>query len=152
MTAIADGKLSKSLKSFLVDEIQGPSAAAAAAGKGKKAAAGAATADTLVVSDPKLGGAIAKKLALNVVSDSTTLDLFRGIRQQLATLLGDEVDESDVGTMSLGLSHSLSRFKLKFTPDKVDVMIVQAIALLDDLDKEVNIYAMRVKVRSAVVL
>ena len=28
-------------------------------------------------------------------------------------------------------------------------MIVQAIALLDDLDKEINIYAMRVKVRVA---
>lgn len=27
-------------------------------------------------------------------------------------------------------------------------MIVQAIALLDDLDKEINIYAMRVKVSS----
>lgn len=26
-------------------------------------------------------------------------------------------------------------------------MIVQAIALLDDLDKEINIYSMRVKVR-----
>jgi hypothetical protein len=41
----------------------------------------------------------------------------------------------------------LSRFKLKFSPDKVDTMVVQAIALLDDLDKEINIYAMRVKVR-----
>jgi hypothetical protein len=41
-----------------------------------------------------------------------------------------------------------SRFKLKFSPDKVDTMIVQAIALLDDLDKEINIYSMRVKVRS----
>ena len=47
--------------------------------------------------------------------------------------------------MSLGLSHSLSRYKLKFSPDKVDTMIVQAIALLDDLDKELNTYAMRVK-------
>lgn len=28
-------------------------------------------------------------------------------------------------------------------------MVVQAIALLDDLDKEVNIYAMRVKVNFA---
>lgn len=27
-------------------------------------------------------------------------------------------------------------------------MVVQAIALLDDLDKEINIYAMRVKVRN----
>lgn len=47
--------------------------------------------------------------------------------------------------MSLGLSHSLSRHKLKFSPDKVDTMVIQAIALLDDLDKELNIYAMRVK-------
>lgn len=42
----------------------------------------------------------------------------------------------------------LLRFKLKFSPDKVDTMVVQAIALLDDLDKEINIYAMRVKVAS----
>lgn len=39
--------------------------------------------------------------------------------------------------------HSLSRYKLKFSPDKVDTMIVQAISLLDDLDKELNNYAMR---------
>ena len=38
---------------------------------------------------------------------------------------------------------SLSRYKLKFSPDKVDTMIVQAISLLDDLDKELNNYAMR---------
>ena len=43
--------------------------------------------------------------------------------------------------------HVRGRFKLKFSPDKVDTMVVQAIALLDDLDKEINIYAMRVKVR-----
>ena len=47
--------------------------------------------------------------------------------------------------MSLGLSHSLSRHKLKFSTDKVDTMIIQAVSLLDDLDKELNIYAMRVK-------
>ncbi|KAH8193985.1 hypothetical protein TruAng_011847 [Truncatella angustata] len=47
--------------------------------------------------------------------------------------------------MALALSHSISRHKLKFSADKVDVMIVQAIKLLDDLDKELNNYAMRVK-------
>ena len=47
--------------------------------------------------------------------------------------------------MSLGLSHSLSRHKLKFSADKVDVMIIQAISLLDDLDKEVNQYGMRTR-------
>lgn len=129
MTAIGEGKISKSLKKFLTDEVSGNK-------KLKK--------EQLVVSEPKLGGAIAKKLELNVVSDSSTADLYRGIRQQLASLLGD-VDPRDLATMELGLSHSLSRYKLKFSPDKVDTMIVQAIALLDDLDKEINIYSMRVK-------
>lgn len=47
--------------------------------------------------------------------------------------------------MTLGLSHSLSRHTLKFSADKVDIMIVQAISLLDDIDKELNNYAMRLK-------
>lgn len=50
-----------------------------------------------------------------------------------------------MSNMILGLSHSLSRHKLKFSPDKVDTMIIQAIVLLDDLDKELNIYVMRIK-------
>ena len=37
--------------------------------------------------------------------------------------------------MRLGLAHSLGRHKLKFSPDKVDTMVVQAIGLLDELDK-----------------
>jgi hypothetical protein len=44
-----------------------------------------------------------------------------------------------------GHSNSI-KFRLKFSPDKADTMIVQANALLDDLDKEINIYAIRVKV------
>lgn len=56
-----------------------------------------------------------------------------------------ESDGESLKSMQLGLSHSLSRYKLKFSADKVDIMIVQAIGLLDDLDKEINIYAMRVR-------
>ena len=47
--------------------------------------------------------------------------------------------------MTLGLAHGLSRYKLKFSTEKVDTMIIQAIALLDDLDKEVNNYMMRLR-------
>jgi len=101
---------------------------------------------TLVVADPKLGAAINKipKLSVQPVSDSTTLDIFRAIRQHLPSLLPN-LTPSGISTMSLGLSHSLSRHKLKFSADKVDTMIIQAISLLDDLDKELNTYAMRVK-------
>ena len=47
--------------------------------------------------------------------------------------------------MQLGLAHSVSRYKLAFTSDKVDTMIIQAVSLLEDLDKELNNYAMRLK-------
>jgi len=101
---------------------------------------------SLAVADPKLGQAINKLpgIALTPISDSSTNDLYRAIRDHLPSLIPGLLPEN-ISTMSLGLSHSLSRHKLKFSPDKVDTMIVQAIALLDDLDKELNTYAMRVK-------
>ncbi|KAL8635386.1 MAG: hypothetical protein Q9228_007118 [Teloschistes exilis] len=101
---------------------------------------------SLAVADPKLASAINKlpQLSISLISDASTGDLYRSIRNHLSSLIPALVPEK-INTMSLGLSHSLSRHKLKFSPDKVDTMIIQAIALLDDLDKELNIYAMRVK-------
>jgi nucleolar protein 58 len=100
----------------------------------------------LAVADSKLGNSITKLPGLDIspISDSTTADIFRAVREHLPSLIPDILPQ-DFNTMSLGLSHSLSRHKLKFSPDKVDTMIIQAIALLDDLDKELNTYAMRVK-------
>ncbi len=72
------------------------------------------------------------------------MELTRGVRSQLQGLISG-LNSTDLRPMCLGLSHSLSRYKLKFSPDKVDTMIVQAIGLLDDLDKELNTYAMRVR-------
>lgn len=83
-------------------------------------------------------------LTFKVISDSSTQDLYRSIREHLPSLLPG-LQEKDLSVMSLGLAHSIGRHKLKFSADKVDVMIVQAIGLLDDLDKELNTYAMRVK-------
>jgi nucleolar protein 58 len=127
VTALVEGKVSKNLKSFLEKELSQ---------KDLK--------DKLAVNDSKLGAAIAKKFGINVVSDSAVNEIFRGIRMQLNSLITG-LEQGDLNAMVLGLSHSLSRYKLKFSPDKVDTMIIQAIALLDDLDKELNTYTMRVK-------
>ncbi|KXJ96443.1 ribosome biogenesis protein [Microdochium bolleyi] len=101
---------------------------------------------SLAVADPKLGAAINLLPQFNItpVSDSSTQELFRSIKTYLPELFPD-LESDYLGNMALALSHSISRHKLKFSPDKVDVMIVQAIKLLDDLDKELNNYAMRVK-------
>jgi hypothetical protein len=54
-------------------------------------------------------------------------------------------EEEDYKMMTLGVAHGLSRYKLKFSAEKVDIMIIQAVSLLDDLDKEINNYTMRLK-------
>jgi len=126
-TKLVESKVSSSLKKFLKKEILD---------KGLQ--------ESLAIQDPKLGGAIKDKLGIQFVHDTSVSELMRGIRSQVESLIS-ELSSSDLSAMSLGLSHSLSRYKLKFSPDKVDTMIVQAIALLDDLDKELNTYAMRVR-------
>ncbi|KAF4527110.1 hypothetical protein B566_EDAN013744 [Ephemera danica] len=100
------------------------------------------TQDKLLVADAKLGSAIKDKLSINCMSNSAVQELMRCIRSQLDGLLAG-LPNKEMAAMALGLAHSLSRYKLKFSPDKVDTMVVQAISLLDDLDKELNNYVMR---------
>ncbi|KTW25670.1 hypothetical protein T552_03530 [Pneumocystis carinii B80] len=102
--------------------------------------------DSLIVSDSKLANSIKKLPDLNVsiIFDPSVQELYRVIREHITSLIS-ELTPTDMSNMVLGLSHSLSRHKLKFSPDKVDTMIIQAIVLLDDLDKELNIYVMRIK-------
>ncbi|XP_007444019.1 nucleolar protein 56 [Python bivittatus] len=45
----------------------------------------------------------------------------------------------------LGLGHSYSRAKVKFNVNRVDNMIIQSISLLDQLDKDINTFSMRVR-------
>ncbi|KAI6348621.1 Nucleolar protein 58 [Pyricularia grisea] len=103
---------------------------------------------SLAVADKNIGVALQRIPGLSNITEinsgSSTTDLYRGIRTHLSDLIPGILPEN-FKTMSLGLSHSLSRHKLRFSADKVDVMIIQAINLLDDLDKELNTYAMRVK-------
>ncbi|XP_071762968.2 nucleolar protein 58 [Centroberyx gerrardi] len=123
-TAMTEGKIGKSLKKVL-----------------KKVVAKEAH-EQLAISDAKLGGVIKDKLNLSCVHSPAVAELMRGIRNQMEGLITG-LPPREISAMSLGLAHSLSRYKLKFSPDKVDTMIVQAISLLDDLDKELNNYIMR---------
>ena len=100
--------------------------------------------DELAVYETKLGKAINEKLDIPCIYNDKVLELMRGVRQNLESLLGGAT-ENDLKVMRLGLAHSLGRHKLKFSPDKVDTMVIQAIGLLDELDKELNTYAMRVR-------
>lgn len=125
-TAFIEGKLCKSLKKTLkklVDED---------------------VTQQLAVADAKLGSAIKSKLAIQCVANGGVQELMRCIRSQSESLLAG-LPKKEMTAMALGLAHSLSRYKLKFSPDKIDTMIVQAQCLLDDLDKELNNYLMRAR-------
>jgi len=100
----------------------------------------------IAVADMKLGTSISQlpNFKISAVSGSDTVDLFRGIREHISSLVPGLVPEN-IDRMSLGLSHSMSRSKLKFSADKVDSMIIQAVKMLDDIDKDLNVYAMRTK-------
>jgi nucleolar protein 58 len=82
--------------------------------------------EQLAVGDAKLGGVIKEKLNISCVHGAAINELMRGIRGQLSSLISG-LPSSDLNVMALGLSHSLSRYKLKFSPDKVDTMVIQAI-------------------------
>uniref|UniRef100_A0A453AG04 Nop domain-containing protein n=1 Tax=Aegilops tauschii subsp. strangulata TaxID=200361 RepID=A0A453AG04_AEGTS len=73
---------------------------------------------TLAIVDSKLGNAIKEKLKIGCVHNSDVMELMRGLRNQLSELISG-LGTQDLDPRSLGLSHSLSRYKLKFSPKKV---------------------------------
>jgi len=133
-TSAIEGKVSKTLTSFLKKKLR------------------KSTESSLAIADKALAGPLKESIGKSPVTisfDDKTKEIFRGIRCYMGHLLGDSdedgVSAEDLRAMQLGLSHSLSRYKLKFSADKVDTMVIQAVGLLDELDKEINTYAMRVK-------
>lgn len=129
---VAEGKLPADLEAFLRESILE---------KPKYAK------EVLCVAEPKLAAVINKVLGISCSSptDAFVHELMRSLRSNVSLLLSG-VKEEDLKSMILGLSHSMARHKIKFSPnDRLDAMIVQAIGLLDDLDKELNAYGMRLK-------
>merc|ERR1712000_557149 len=55
------------------------------------------------------------------------------------------LEKKDVEQAQLGLSHAYSRSKIKFNVNRADNHIIQSISLLDQLDKDINTFAMRVR-------
>merc|ERR1712153_288730 len=73
-----------------------------------------------------------------------TLELFRGVRLHLSSFI-DGLKQTDLEKAQLGLAHSYSRSRVKFDVNRADKHIIQAIALIDQMDKDLNTFAMRVR-------
>ncbi|CAM8981830.1 unnamed protein product [Rhodiola kirilowii] len=99
---------------------------------------------SLGVAEPKIGSHIFEKTKIPCQSNEFVLELLRGVRFHFDRFLKD-LKPGDLEKAQLGLAHSYSRAKVKFDVNRVDNMVIQAIFLLDTLDKDVNSFAMRVR-------
>ncbi|KAK3878466.1 hypothetical protein Pcinc_016886 [Petrolisthes cinctipes] len=129
INAISEGLITDELSAFLETNL--PKV-------GKKAGI------ILGVTDPKLGAAINEKLSIPVTHIGVIPEVVRGIRTHLTHFVKG-LTNSSMKQTELGLGHSYSRGKVKFNVNRVDNMIIQSIALVDQLDKDVNTFAMRIK-------
>ncbi|XP_010921864.1 nucleolar protein 56 [Elaeis guineensis] len=129
--AISEGLMTDELRNFLEINLPKPK-------EGKKAKF------SLGVAEPKVGSQIFEVTKIPCQSNEFVLELLRGVRLHFDRFIKD-LKPSDLEKAQLGLGHSYSRAKVKFNVNRVDNMVIQAIFLLDTLDKDINTFSMRVR-------
>ena len=130
--SVANGECSETLSTFLEMHLT----------KVKKSKRDSAT-YRLGVFDTKLGEALNEQGFVATYSQSIK-ELLRGCRIHLAKMM-KTVTEKDLDRARCGLSHAFSRTKMQFDPNRQDKPIMNASAILDGLDKNINTFAMRVR-------
>lgn len=131
MNHISEGEITPFVKDFL--ELNLP-----------KTKPGKSSKFSLAVEDAKVGNVVQETTGVKCVANDAVFELFRGVRMHFTRFIKALKDE-DLAQAQLGLGHSYSRAKVKFNVNKVDNMIIQSIALVDQLDKDLNTFAMRVR-------
>nr|CAH8870800.1 unnamed protein product [Trichobilharzia regenti] len=92
------------------------------------------------IKDPEIG------LPENITCSSESLlhEVYRALRVYFPKYI-NVLSHFDESKAQIGLGHSYSRAKVKFNIYRNDNMIIHSINLLDQLDKDVNNFCMRVK-------
>ncbi|KAL6552443.1 hypothetical protein OROHE_007807 [Orobanche hederae] len=129
--AVSEGQMTEELRNFL--ELTLPKVK-----EGKKPKF------SLGVAESKLGSHIYEVTKIPCQCNEFVLELLRGVRLHYDRFTKN-LKTGDLERAQLGLGHSYSRAKVKFNVNRVDNMVIQAIFLLDTLDKDVNSFSMRVR-------
>lgn len=96
----------------------------------------------LGVYDAELGKELST--TYKIIHGQTVRELLRGCRLHFSKLVKN-LNEVDLEKARLGLGHSFSRNRMQLDPNRQDKPIINTIALLDGLDKNINTFAMRVR-------
>eukprot|EP01060_Flectonema_neradi_P034715 TRINITY_DN618_c1_g1_i1.p1 TRINITY_DN618_c1_g1~~TRINITY_DN618_c1_g1_i1.p1 ORF type:complete len:479 (+),score=143.34 TRINITY_DN618_c1_g1_i1:47-1483(+) len=127
INALSEGQITQFLASFLQDTL--PS-------KKDKYELG--------VIESTMGSAIKSNLGIQCVANEHIYEMQRMCRLHVEKLV-PRLKEGDLERAYLGLAHSYSRCKVKFNVNRADNMIIQAIAITEKLDKDINTFNMRLK-------
>lgn len=131
INSISEGHLSDELKNFLTMSLP-------------KVKAGKKAKYELGVAEAKLGSVIQEGTGIPCFCRDLSGEVIRGLRMHFSKFVA-QLEEKDLRQAQLGLAHSYSRAKVKFNVNRVDNMIIQAIGILDTLDKDINTFIMRVR-------
>jgi len=82
-------------------------------------------------------------LGINITVGDFITQIERAIRYNIDKYL--KINENDIIKSQLGLGHSYSRMKCMFDVNRQDKPVIQSIALIDQLDKNINSFCMRIK-------
>ncbi|CZT98847.1 hypothetical protein PFHG_01933 [Plasmodium falciparum HB3] len=99
----------------------------------------------LGVADINLGKYLSN-VGFNIIHNNNVLELFRACRQHYLKKISTYVNNIDIDIkhFNIGLGHSYSRSKLKLDPRKQDKSIINSIGTIESLDKNINLFSMRV--------
>lgn len=129
VNSVSEGVLHEDLQVFLDSNVPKPS-------KKNKVVLG--------LGDSKLAATIQEALGYSCQVGEVVPEVLRGIRLHAPNLIKGLTNEA-VGSAESSLGRSYSRAKVKFNVNRADNMIIQSIALLDQLDKDVNTFSMRLR-------
>jgi nucleolar protein 56 len=98
----------------------------------------------LGVGDDKLGTAIHEQMHLSCRRGEEIRELLRAIRANFTKFV-KPLRDGVLEKAQLGLGHAYSRAKVKFNVNRADNMIIQSVALVDQIDKDLNTLSMRLR-------
>ena len=128
---ISQNKVSETLKNFLNTNLP-----ATKSSKKQKFLLG--------IAEPKLGSEIFAETGITASFNESIEELIRGVRAHLPKLMKKLSDE-DLTRAQLGLAHQYSREQCATDVNRQDKPIIQTIALIETMDKNINTFVMRLK-------
>jgi len=128
---VSQNKVSETLKNFLITNLP-----ATKTSKKQKFLLG--------IAEPKLGSEIFADTGITASYNESIEELIRGIRAHLPKLMKKLSDE-DLTRAQLGLAHQYSREQCATDVNRQDKPIIQTIALIETMDKNINTFVMRLK-------